>query len=465
MDQFLDENREGLEKTLARLIALPSVREEPQPGKPYGENCRLVLEEAESIAREMGFRVRNFDNYCLEAELPGHAPEGAVTISFFGHLDVVPAGEGWNHPPFEATRSGEYIIGRGAVDDKGPAAALLYALKYLGDAGSLRNSRVKVVLGCNEEDGMDDMEYYLARVEPPEIALVADDDFPVCHGEKGSLRLELSLPLESGLIRRFEGGSSPTSVPGAARLELRGEFGGIADRGGPEDVTVCPAGDGILLEAAGISAHSSAPHTGRNALALLTAFAKERGLFPSADRRVLEVLHALLSDDRGRNAGIDCADDFSGALTCCGTMLRMEESHIVLSLDIRYPVTDRAERITGILADLIRPAGGTLRIVSSSPPALVEPDSPLVRKLTDLYNGMTGSCTVPYTMAGGTYARKIPGAFGFGAGNPEEIKPFGDGYGAAHGPDEAVSLVTLEQAVRVYAEALMMLDREARTGR
>ena len=48
------------------------------------------------------------------------------------HLDVVPAGDGWTESaPFSGEVKDGRIYGRGAMDDKGPAVAAVYALAAL----------------------------------------------------------------------------------------------------------------------------------------------------------------------------------------------------------------------------------------------------------------------------------------------------------------------------------------------
>ena len=42
--------------------------------------------------------------------------------------------------------------------------------------------------------------------------------------------------------------------------------------------------------------------------------------------------------------------------------------------------------------------------------------------LTDLFNEITGCTVEPYVMGGGTYARKLPNAFGYGIGSMPERK-------------------------------------------
>jgi succinyl-diaminopimelate desuccinylase len=50
-------------------------------------------------------------------------------LCFAGHVDVVPAGEGWNTNPYEAVEKDGFIYGRGTQDMKSGVAAFTQALK------------------------------------------------------------------------------------------------------------------------------------------------------------------------------------------------------------------------------------------------------------------------------------------------------------------------------------------------
>ncbi len=62
--------------------------------------------------------------------------EGAPHFGFAGHLDVVPAGEGWNGDPFDAQIQDGLLIGRGANDMKSAIAAFV-----AGSRSARRNKR------------------------------------------------------------------------------------------------------------------------------------------------------------------------------------------------------------------------------------------------------------------------------------------------------------------------------------
>lgn len=61
------------------------------------------------FANGMGFHTKNADGLYGYAEIG----EGAEIIGCLGHLDVVPAGDGWHYPPYAGTIDGGRLYGRG----------------------------------------------------------------------------------------------------------------------------------------------------------------------------------------------------------------------------------------------------------------------------------------------------------------------------------------------------------------
>lgn len=58
-------------------------------------------------------------------------------------------------------------------------------------------------------------------------------------------------------------------------------------------------------------------------------------------------------------------------------------------------------------------------------------------------------------MGGGTYARKLKNAVGFGPGVPDPA-PL---YGGGHQPNEGVRIQLLTNMIEIYADALQAIDR------
>ncbi len=73
---------------------------------------------------------------------------------------------------------------------------------------------------------------------------------------------------------------------------------------------------------------------------------------------------------------------------------------------------------------------------------------------------MLGTEKAPYTMGGGTYARHIPGAIGYGPGNPDDLKnDFGPERGRGHQPDEYITYDNMKKAFQIYTEAICQIDQ------
>lgn len=79
--------------------------------------------------------------------LPGGDGDGLL---FLGHSDVVPVGEGWDRPPFDAHVAGGRLYGRGSTDMKGGLAAVLTAMTMLHDGGA--NLAGPVTLACTVDE-------------------------------------------------------------------------------------------------------------------------------------------------------------------------------------------------------------------------------------------------------------------------------------------------------------------------
>ncbi|PWM39883.1 MAG: hypothetical protein DBX66_01330 [Clostridiales bacterium] len=89
----------------------------------------------------------------------------------------------------------------------------------------------------------------------------------------------------------------------------------------------------------------------------------------------------------------------------------------------------------------------------------VPADHPAVQTLCRVYRELTGSGRAPYTMGGGTYARKFPNAVAFGPGDPEEKLPYEPGRGDAHQPDESQNIGILLRSIKIYVAAILELDK------
>src|SRR5258706_11262589 len=150
LHSWIDGHREEMVKSLQGVLRIPSKKEPPAgENAPYGKPIREALDYTLDLCRELGFAVKDVGGHAAHAEFG----EGAEMVAALGHLDVVPEGDRWEHPPFGAQIDGGYIYARGASDDKGPTYAALFGAKALMDSGLALSRRVRVIFGCDEESG------------------------------------------------------------------------------------------------------------------------------------------------------------------------------------------------------------------------------------------------------------------------------------------------------------------------
>lgn len=82
-------------------------------------------------------------------------PTSKPCLMLHAHIDTVPAGDEkrWSVPPYEGVVENGRIIGRGAGDDKGSAAAQLIAMLALVRSGNPLKGCLKLVIVSDEESG------------------------------------------------------------------------------------------------------------------------------------------------------------------------------------------------------------------------------------------------------------------------------------------------------------------------
>lgn len=200
INKYIDNIKDDIITSTCKIINIPSVLEKSDnPLMPFGENCNKALEYVLNLGRELGFRVKNINGYCGYIEFG----EGSDLVGIIGHLDVVPSGDGWTFPPFNATIKDGKIYGRGSIDDKGPVIASLYAMKTVADNLKIRK-RVRLILGLNEENDWKCINYYKSHEELPSVSFSPDANFPCIYAEKHILSVLIKQNYRSNTMRESE---------------------------------------------------------------------------------------------------------------------------------------------------------------------------------------------------------------------------------------------------------------------
>ncbi|RNL54902.1 M20 family metallopeptidase [Arthrobacter oryzae] len=320
------------------------------------------------------------------AVLPGGPQPGLL---FLGHSDVVPAGTGWECPPFEPYVRDGRLFGRGSTDMKGGLAAVLIALKALKDAGADLSGNAALACTVDEEDlGIGIRAYTAAAAKDPSFS------FSACVV------------------------AEPTDL---------------------ETVIGCRGDSYIELKVTGKSAHSGRPADGRNAI--------------DAAAKILELVredHARLQTEQDPLLG---AGSWNIGLIRGGTGTSMVAAECTVSLDRRLMPDEDAQLILDKLRGGISEAGidsdgiSVEAEVTMEMPGFRTPDThPLVaNSVNALADAGISSDITGWTAAcdGGFIAGDL--------GVPAIVMGPGGLNDQAHQVNESVSIAELVAAARAYA--------------
>ncbi len=422
---------------LFALLAIPSVRAEATARAPYGEGTADALDKFIEIAERMGFRTKNLDYHVGYAEFG----EGDQMIGVLCHLDVVPADEGWAHDPFKPRMEDNVIFARGVADDKGPAMAVLYAMKALKDDGYVPPCRIRLIVGLNEESGFGCINHYhQVKEEIPVAGFTADARFPGVFAEKGivhaTYRMARTLKGEGLELYSLTGGEAANMVPQTAQYFLQKD---------------CVKSAKFIVE--GKSSHASRPNLGENAIvkALHEIIAQN----PDWQDPLRDLTEQYFNEHiNGKDFGIDCRDE-SGELTLNLGVIEVTPETAAITFDIRYPVSQDGNDLIRKLSDRLAVFGFSCDDCSIVPPLDLGKNSLLMNTVMNVYNQAMGTSDEAVAMGGGTYAKEMPNITAFGAvfpGTPD----------CMHQVDEHAIIDDLLAASYIYKETLRALAENQR---
>ncbi|MEL1136415.1 dipeptidase PepV [Desulfitobacterium sp. THU1] len=460
LNQRIDGLKDEMINAVQSCIQIKSVRDMDSalPGAPFGLGIRECLEWTLNLGQSLGFTVKNIDGYAGQIEMGT-----GELLGILGHLDVVPEGDGWSFPPYSGEIADGKIYGRGAVDDKGPTLAALFAMKAIKDAGIPLHKKVRLILGTDEESGWADMDYYKQKEEIPVQGFAPDAEFPLIHAEKGIFHLELTKQLSLPHLKQIQGGDRANVVPDTCRVVLNGLAQDVVsqkltDYSFPEGVSGdlenegSGTGETLILIFKGVGAHGSLPQNGKNAVLHALQFLQTLAINEEEAQLIQWLTTKVGGGFYGEGLNIAFADEPSGRLSLNLGIMDWSEDHLRFVLDIRYPVTINQDQVLIPLQEQAEAMGLQLKTLSHQKAHHVPKDSPLVGALLKAYADVTGLEAYAFAIGGGTYAKVLPQGVAFGPllpGEPEVI----------HCADEYIAIDSLVLACKVYAQAILNLAR------
>ena len=462
-DEYIDNLKNDIVKETCSLINIPSVSEEnSNPDMPFGQGAKKALDYALDLGRHLGFRTKNIDNYCGYIEFG----EGEKLVGIIGHLDVVPSGDGWSTPPFEATIKNGKIFGRGAIDDKGPVVASLYAMKAIKDNQKV-NSRVRLILGVNEEKGWKCIKHYKEKEEWPTIGFSPDADFPCIYAEKGIATVYIkddfskyenypikisNIDCNNNAINVVPKMCSVTLDIDTSKINLTDITNFIDDELAYLKISYTIKENSILLQSSGVQAHAAHPDLGKNAISPMIVFLYKLFNHFELDINLFEFFYNFINTEfDGKSLGINFEDE-SGKLTLNVGHLKFYENYLQVGINLRIPVNTSIETVTNLIELKCQKYSLETYVAGKQNPLYVPKDNYLVQTLCNIFNQKTNSNFQPIAIGGGTYARAFDNCISFGANFPGDTD-------MCHQANEFVDVEKLVLACKIYAEAIYELAK------
>lgn len=417
---------------------------------PFGKGIHESLMYMLNLGEKDGFQVLNADGYAGHIELG----DQFEYVGMMGHLDVVPAGSGWDYPPYGAEIKDNRIIARGAMDDKGPTMAAYYAMKILKDLNLPLSKRIKLILGTDEETAWRGVRYYFKLFpEQPVYGFIPDADFPLTYAEKGILRVSIENSVSCRDLIEFKAGMVDNMVPDGcvaiiSDLTKKQAFEAYLHKNNLTGEAIITE-FGLRLSVDGKSAHGSTPELGINAAFLMVHFFNEIKL----TNPFIDLINMYLLDDPfGKKIGVDYTDEETGSVTINAGVFDYKNDHFKITLNPRYPNNVDPNIFVNKLESVFSAQGHQVEVRSHQKRLYIDPNSKLVQTLLNVYNKHTNSHSKPLTTGGGTYARAMENSVAFGPHFPNTES-------LIHQRNEYIDIDELLKATAIYAESLYELAK------
>ena len=449
---------------LKGLLSIESVRDDSKASEdaPVGPGPRQALDYMYELAERDGFSTHDVDHIAGRIE----AGQGEDVLGILCHVDVVPAGDGWDSDPFDPVVTDDAIIARGTLDDKGPTIAAYYAVKILNDMNVDWKKRIHMIIGTDEESDWKCTDRYFQTEEMPTLGFAPDAEFPAIHGEKGITTFDLiqdqineEVDEPDYELLNFESGQRYNMVPDHAEArvlvkenmtDVIQNFEYFVEQNELQGESTVDSRI-LILTAEGKPAHGMDPSLGVNAGLYLLKFLSSLNLDKSA-KDFVEFNNRYLFDSHfGEKMGMKFHTDVMGDVTTNIGIIKYDNKEAGrYGVNLRYPQGFEFEEAVERFTNEIKDIGFSLELGKVQKPHYVDKDDPFVEKLVKAYRNQTGDMTEPYTIGGGTYARNLDKGVAFGA-------MFEDTEDLMHQKNEYMTKKQLINATSIYLEAIYAL--------
>ncbi|WP_418128768.1 dipeptidase PepV [Staphylococcus sp. HKU1] len=457
----VQEYEDQIIEDLNGLLKIESVREDNKADEdhPVGPGPREALDYMYKLAQRDGFESHDVDHIAGRIE----AGEGSDLFGILCHVDVVPAGEGWDSNPFDPVVTDKDIIARGTLDDKGPTIAAYYAVKILNEMNVNWKKRIHIIIGTDEESDWLCTDRYFKTEKMPALGFAPDAEFPAIHGEKGISTFDIKQTSKDDELDEpdyelisFKSGQRYNMVPDEAEAhvgvkenmtDVIQNFEQYLSEQNLDGESTVDSGV-LVLNVQGKAVHGMDPSIGVNAGLYLLNFLSALNLDKTAANFIDFSEKYLFESHFGEKMGMKYHTDTMGDVTTnIGVISYDKENGGQYGVNLRYPQGFEFEEAMDRFKNEIKQLGFTFEIGKDQKPHYVEKDDPFVQKLVQVYREQTGDEAEPYTIGGGTYARNLDKGVAYGA-------MFKGSEDLMHQKNEYISKKQLFDATSIYLQSI-----------
>ncbi|MBT4264298.1 MAG: YgeY family selenium metabolism-linked hydrolase [Deltaproteobacteria bacterium] len=183
--QKAEEYKPQMSKFLRDMIAIPS------------ESCgeEKVIQRIKAEMEAVGFDRVEIDPM---GNVLGYIGNGSHLIAMDAHIDTVGVGnlDNWEYDPYEGYEDDEIIIGRGATDQEGGMASMVYAGKIIKDL-NLQNETTLLVTGTVQEEDCDGLcwQYIIeeSKIKPEFVVSTEPTSCRIHRGQRGRMEIRVDV--------------------------------------------------------------------------------------------------------------------------------------------------------------------------------------------------------------------------------------------------------------------------------
>lgn len=173
-----------ISKFLRDLIAIP--------GESAGE--KAVVQRIKKEMEEAGFDKVEIDPM---GNIMGYIGHGRHLIAMDAHIDTVGIGniKNWEHDPYKGYEDDEIILGRGASDQIGGMASMVYAGRIIKDL-KLEDDFTLLIVGSVQEEDCDGLcwQYIIKemKIRPEFVVITEPTSCNIYRGQRGRMEIRVS---------------------------------------------------------------------------------------------------------------------------------------------------------------------------------------------------------------------------------------------------------------------------------